>query len=315
MKKRNRFTSFLLLLITLVTMLGSTITVFADEVSAKEAMDRLRTQIKKGSYTSVNFDIDVADKVYKSSGGGYIAYGSLTTGPADTEQFFLANTYSKLTSSGKQQFLEDILEIANAMVYDTDNGVGSTDYPLGSGVTSDTLDDMFDILQNKAGMGAQVLAAVMKDAKPNFAKASNMLSPFNGVVGTVLGVISIVTISLLGFSVGLDILVIAVPPIQLAVLGEGAGGGGSGSQEGHTSALAKIVSVEARRAIAESEGGGSGGSNGNQGGKFKSPIIGYLGKKWISLACIFIAILYLVSGSLYTLIVQVIDLFSGFLGL
>lgn len=287
----KKFWSYILGVLLCLSM---TLTSFAT-VTSGEAYHDLKIAVETGSYTgSVN--IDYAANKYKTSGGGYALYtevsGSTSDGSGD---FINESVFSTLTSGAKQQFLKDELAIASAMAADTKSGTTT------HGVTDDTVTSMTNVLQQKSGMGAQLIATLLQDVKPDFVTANRILKPFNGVMGTIMGVLSIGMIALLGGHMALDLAFINNPSVEMMFGGAESGGD---NKEGFNKN--KLISRTARYAVKVAE---SGGENGGR----KSATWAYFGAQWKELLCLCIAILYLVSGNIYSLIAQIIDLFSGFM--
>lgn len=303
MKSKNRLlTKLLVFALSLTMLLGSTVTAHA--ATAEEAFTELEKAVVLGQYTGIttskvhNFQA----YTYKTNGGGYYTYIEITGGDHTKVDFFIDAKFEELTASAKQSFLKDTMTIANEMVYDTKNASTST-----HGVSDDTLDTMMRMYQNKAGMGSQLLATLMSETKPNYASANAIYKPFSGVVGTIMALISILVMSLLGITMALDIAYIVIPPVQMALGGDGDGQGGKDGKKG----LSGLISKEARAAVKASEGGGGAGG---QSGEHKAAIGIYFKYRWKGLVILGICLLYLVQGQIYNFVAWFIDLFSGFLG-
>lgn len=267
------------------------------DTSAAEAEAALKTAVYQGSITTSYDMLDFATDEFKTEGGGFKLYTSIS----NYDNYINADVFSTLKAGEKQKFLKDELQIGNAMVYATEN-----DDPLGGGVTSDTLNGMLQTLQDKSGMGSQLLATLLSETKPDYATANRLYKPFSGVVGTILGVISILIMALLGITMALDIAFIVIPAFQLIMGGDDGGNGKEGSK------FSKLISVEARNAVNAAEGGG--GAGGQDGSGHKMALGIYFKARWKGLVILGICLLYLVQGQIYSFVAWVIDLLSGFLG-
>lgn len=247
-----------------------------------------------------------ANKTYKVDGGGTLTYSQMfhssgTTNSTGDTSLCCLNTaaFDKLNSDGKRKFLEDFFSSANACVYYSDaNKSGNA-----NAVSDETVTDVYNNLQSVDGMGTLLMASLLQNTKPNFVAANNIYAPFSGVIGTILGFLSIIIMALLGVTMALDILYITIPAFQLII---GDAKSGQGQQGGAAKLGAKIVSTEAVKAVEVSQAG--------QNGEYKSAIGTYFGYRWKSLVLLGICLLYLVSGQIYTLVAKLIDLLSGFLG-
>lgn len=252
-------------------------------------------------------EVNVNNKTYKLTGGGYVAYGTLVNNDNPDADVVNDTMFAKLLASEKQRFLGDMFTICNAMVSDTEAGLSTVANE--DKVTNETVTSLMEILQTKTGMGTQLLATLLQNTKPDYVTANRIYAPFSGVVGTMLGVLSIVMMALLTLTMALDIAYITVPAFQLMLNGDSDGGqGGKGEARG----MNRIISIEARQAVmaVESEGG-QGGQNGSSG---KTAVGIYFKRRWKGLIIFGICLLYLVQGQIWGLVGRIIDLLSGFLG-
>lgn len=239
------------------------------------------------------------NKTYKVDGGGTLKYSQMFGGTDVSLCYLNKAAFDKLNSDGKRKFLEDFFSSANACVAYSDANKPSAH----NAVSDETVTDVYNNLQSVDGMGTLLMASLLQNTKPNFVAANNIYEPFSGVVGTILGFLSIIIMALLGVTMALDILYITIPAFQLII---GDAKSGQGQQNGAAKIGAKIVSTEAVKAVEASQAG--------QNGEYKSAIGTYFGYRWKSLVLLGICLLYLVSGQIYTLVAKIIDLLSGFLG-
>lgn len=139
---------------------------------------------------------------------------------------------------------------------------------------------------------AALVRELSSDVRADFWKAYSFLKPFNGTVGWLLGVISLLMFMLLGLTMVWDIAYITLPIFQ-SVLNDEA------------KDKARGVSYEAYHAVKE--------QHSKAGTEYVSPIVIYMKSKTVQFIAIFICLLYLVSGQLYGLLGDLMDLFNGFL--
>lgn len=135
-----------------------------------------------------------------------------------------------------------------------------------------------------------VVRQLSADSKTDFYTAYSKIKPFSGFLGTLLALISIGLFAGLVFSILVDLAYLSVPPLNMLI--------SSGSSE-----KPKIVTVEAYKAYLE----------GSDKDSKKDILFLYLGKKWKQLVAVCICILYLVSGKIWGVVADIIDLFSGML--
>lgn len=318
MKSKLRKNLMLLVLsLALVVGLVPVSQVKAVNTGGADAYTTLIKQISNGTLrsTAKEPEKNYGTNTYKCSGGGYKTYmeitkvgtnhssnGNASTGVsgAGTLEVINPDVFETLTVGAKQAYLKDVMRIANrevqhnAEVQDT-------------GITTDTVNQFLESIQNKTGMGSQLLASLLSETQPDYAKANQIYKPFSGPIGVVLGLISILIMALLGVTMALDLAYIVIPAFQLMMSGEGGDGNGQGAK-----GIAKIISVEARNAVQAAEGGGGAGGQNGSGNKMAVGL--YFKARWKGLLVLGICLLYLVQGQIYSLVAMIIDLVSGFLG-
>jgi len=285
------------LILTLFMLISSSVVAFASSTAA-EAYNELVRVVHSGDYRSAantSAYVDVTEKSYKTSGGGFLLYSELIPDAGSSDHFVNETKFQTLTSAAKQDFLQDQLKIANLMAADTEAGHGT----ITKGVSNDTVVIMTNVLQQKSGMGSQLLASLLQNTKPDYVTANRIYQPFSGVVGTFLGFASIIIVALLGCHMGLDLAFINLPTIQL-IFGDGEGKDGE-------KIYSKLISRAARRAVKQAEGEGNGSGGG------KSATWAYFWMQVKEITILVIALLYLIAGQIFSLVARFVDLFSGFL--
>ena len=288
--------------------------------NSQEAYQSLLKALYSGSYTSLSTGrtYEMSANNYKTSGGGYTYYtdiwssdatiASMKFGAPLDESLFDGDKFKKLTNSGKKQFLTDVLTIAYAMEADTDLGMLGSE---NAGVTAETVNAFTNQIQDTAGMGTTMLTSILKNTKPDYTTANRLYEPFSGVVGTILGVLSIVIMALLGISMALDIAYLTIPAFNMMCTGNETGQGADGKNS-RGSTLGGLISKEAKKAYKAADGGEGGQGQGGA-GDYKASVGVYLKYRWTGLLLLGICLLYLVQGQIYTLVAWIIDLASGFL--
>lgn len=309
---KNKFLILILSFLVLLTTVLSPLTVQAKGQGGAAYNTLIQTLIS-GTYTSsksqVNYEF--SQNNYKLTGGGYAVWYTIwndsisvsTNGSGSSS--LLSSTFEELTASSKQQFLEDAFTLANAMADDTaykaKHGLVTGD----NEVTDETVSDFLTAMQNCSGMGSTLLASILQNTKPDFVTANRWYKPFSGPVSSVIGLLCILIVALLGLSMALDIFYITIPFVQLAL-------DDNDSDGNNNSRLSKLVSSAARSAVkTQTDGGGSGGQSGSNN---KSALAVYAKGRWKEMLLLGVCLLYLVSGNIYSLVSQFINLMSGFLG-
>ena len=222
-----------LLTLFLVTVMALNCTcVFAGSSSLTE----LKETVVSGEYEALDSSDagkEFSANQYKLKDGGYLLYSEIV----DTDNWVNETQLNKLTAAAKQDFAEDMFKIANRKVQvDDAHGI------VGDGaVTSETVTEMYNILQNKQGMGTVLMASLLSETKPDYASANKLYKPFSGVVGTILGLLSVLIMALLGVTMGCDIAFITIPAFQMMC---GGADGGKNGGEGSKGGIGGIISVE-----------------------------------------------------------------------
>ena len=310
---KNKFLILILSFLVLLTTVLSPLTVQAKGQGGAAYNELIQTLIS-GTYTSskTSTNYEFSQNNYKMSDGGYAVWytiwnqdATVTANTGSGSNSLLSSTYESLTAGAKQQFLEDAFTLANAMADDTaykaKNGMVTGD----SEVTDETVSDFLTAIQNCSGMGSTLLASILQNTKPDFVTANRWYKPFSGPVSSVIGLLCILIVALLGLSMALDIFYITIPFVQLAL-------DDNDSDGNNNSRLSKLVSSSARSAVkTQVDGGGSGGQSSSNN---KSALATYAKGRWKEMLLLGVCLLYLVSGNIYSLVSQFINLMSGFLG-
>ena len=313
MKGKKYFGGILLSLVMMLSFLSISNVAYA----SKSPLEQLESYIKKGETDSpedgnkleegYHLYYKAGDHTYDKSGGGYYLYTEIMDDSCQDTGYINETKLNELTAGGKRAFLSDVLKIGNNIVAyeasrhrDTDDKAG-TNY-----ISEQTMNQYVEKIQGISGAGSQLIASLMNDTKPDYVTANRIWKPFSGVVGTVLGVICIVIMSLLGVTMGLDLAYIVIPMFQLFLDGDS-----DGQQGGAAKGMARIISQEARNAV---KAAGNDGGNGQTGSANKLAVSVYFKHRWKSLVVLGICLLYLVQGQIYSFVAWVLDLVSGFVG-
>lgn len=161
-----------------------------------------------------------------------------------------------------------------------------------------------EIKDNCGSANAAMISALFQDTKADMFSALRIFQPFNGIVGTILGICVLALIILLIGSTALDMAYINFPIARNFMYGKdkegGDKGGGAKKPWGVTSDAWSVVN--------ECEGGGGSGGD----GKYKNANIAYFKRRIVTYIVVAIMILYLLSGQLAGLIGWLMNLVSGF---
>lgn len=185
------------------------------------------------------------------------------------------NDYNKLSSKNKQAVMQYALDgIYNSQISKTNRN------------------KIYNALCKQDETTSSLVRQLSTDVTADFGHAYEYFKPFSGPLGIVLGIIAFVIFILLGFTLLLDIAYITLPFLQGWLT--------------KTDGTARLVSIEATNAVKEQES--------KAGSEYVNPLGIYLKSKIKQYIAIFICLLYLLSGQIYTLLANFMDYFSGLLG-
>lgn len=153
---------------------------------------------------------------------------------------------------------------------------------------------IYNFISNNDKATSSLVRQLSEDVTADFASAYSSFKPFSGVVGWILGILTLAIFVLLGISISVDMAYIVIPLVQNFL------------SSSNANVKAKFVSVEAWQAVQEAEK--------SVGSDFKEPMTIYLKSKTKQFLAIGICLLYLVSGEIYDAIANIIDYFQGLLG-
>lgn len=277
-----------------VSILCAVVLVFMLSVTSVFAVDSSQDAQAKRELT-VYVQSQLSQQEYAVEGGGYTKGSDLFDGSATDGYDLDEDEFNKLTSSAQTELVKDIADKS----YEAED--------TQQNVSEDTVQNWWKELQTKKGAGSKFLNVILENTKPDFVTANQIYAPFSGIIGTIMGVIAVVGMGLLGIVMVADIFYIVIPPVRMMVSQEGVSaepGGGRGSRTGSS----KLFSDDALYAVKVAE------ESSDAGGSKKQALGVYLKRRIPMLVLLGICLLYLVSGSIYTLVGYILDLVSGFIG-
>ena len=160
-----------------------------------------------------------------------------------------------------------------------------------SGISTVASNKIYNFIQSQDESTASLVRQLSNDVSADFAEAYMMFKPFSGVLGVILGCFSIIIFVTLTLMILVDLSYITIPLIRDYLT--------------QPQGKPKYVSNEAWYAVKEVESE----SNTN-----KNTLTVYFKKKSSQFFILSICILYLLSGQIYILIGNAIDMFRGILG-
>lgn len=188
---------------------------------------------------------------------------------------FSNSLYSDLSVDVKRDFME------TALLSVKESG-------LGSQIKNKT----YNFIANQDTTISSAMKFLRSDTSADFAKASAWFKPFSGVIGTVLGFLSLLIFMFIGLSTLVDVSYMCLPAFRLMI---------EGGMEGKP----KWVSVEAYSSVKDCES--------SMGSSYKSYMSLYFRRRMSSIFIMSICLGYLISGKIYDIVVYIIEAFSGVL--
>lgn len=282
--KRSKSFVLTILAMICVLMIG-TLSVFADtatQATQDEQAKRNLTTYVYGQMSQNKYEVD---------GGGSLSGSDLFEGSPTDGYDLQEDEFQSLSSSAQTQVVEDI----------ADNSYDAVDSDKAEGVTESTVQNWWKELQTKNGVGSKFMNEILKNTKPDFVTANAIYQPFSGLVGTILGLFSILICALLGIVMAADICYITLPPVRNFVAEDDNSNG--------KIAKSKIFSHDAIYAVQCAEDTSDGGSGGG-----KQALGIYLKRRIFALILLGICLVYLLNGALYVFVGWILSLLNGFLG-
>lgn len=160
-----------------------------------------------------------------------------------------------------------------------------------SGISTMASNKIYNFIQSQDESTASLVRQLSNDVNADFAEAYMMFKPFSGALGIVLGVFAIAIFVTLTMMILVDLSYIVIPMVRDFLT--------------QPQGKPKFVSNEAWYAVKEVDGENH--SN-------KNVLVVYFKKKTMQFVALSICILYLLSGQIYILIGNLMDMFRGMLG-
>lgn len=243
----------------------------------------------------------IADAVnankYEVSGGGTIT-GSQLVKDGD----IIDSNYDKLTASGKQKLVQDMVQTSKNEVAKTEKKAEDGQTPGESAITDQTQQDWIQQLQSHPGVGTRMLTDILSTVKPDYNTARYILEPFAGPVNTIIAILVIVVMMGLTITFAIDLAYMYIPMFQAMAdngSGGGSGSGGGGSGSGESFSVGGLVSKDAKDAIQNESG--------------KNPAMQYFKSRIVGTIILGLCILFLAQGKIFVIVGWILDLVSGVL--
>lgn len=187
---------------------------------------------------------------------------------------FNVSTYNGLKQNEKEAVMELIL-----------NGIDN------SQLSQISKTKIYNFVSNSDEATANLVRQLSSDVKADFGSAYSSFKPFTGVIGWILGILTLAIFLILGLTIAFDIAYITIPIIQ------------NWLSQSNESVKPKFVSLEAWNAVKAAEA--------SIGTGYREPMAIYFKAKTKQFLALGLCLLYLISGQIYNVIAMIIDMFNG----
>lgn len=235
-----------------------------EEAIIKRVFSEVNSEIKE-NVSKVGFDFLTCES--KAVGAGSASDLDITVTMA-------LGQYKKLDAQDKQ----DCMKIALETISNSDlSAINRT--------------KIYNFVANNDTSVSALVRQLSDDVSSDYASAYSYFRPFTGVLGTILGIISISLFTLLGLTVITDVSYLTIPFIT------------DWLNTGHGDAKPKFVSMEAWQSVRTAE---------QSNGATSKTVLGiYLKMKIKTFVALFILLIYMTSGKLFDLIASFMNYFQG----
>lgn len=183
--------------------------------------------------------------------------------------------YNKLGTQTKQK----VMQLALDDIYN-------------SSISKTNRNKIYNALCKQDETTSALVRQLSEDVTADFGSAYKYFRPFSGPLGIFLGCAVMVIFVLLALTLLIDISYITLPFVQSLLM--------------NNDGKARFVSIEAVNAVKEQES--------KSGQEYVNPLGIYLKSKVKQYIAIFLCLLYLMSGKIFSIMANFMDYFNGFLG-
>ena len=142
---------------------------------------------------------EICRQANNTVGGVQILYIYTPSGVSAKESLAFNQTmYSKLSNKKKATFMETALRAVK------DSSLGAVEK-----------NSVYNFIANQDDATSRAVSYLVESTTPDFVKAMKIIRPFNGVIGTVMGVISVAVFLFLSIGILFDVFYIAIPGIHV----------------------------------------------------------------------------------------------------
>ena len=271
--------------------LALVISLFSFSALPAKADDPVEAQKELQQYVAEK----VAGESYRLEGGGSTTGTDLVKRTDEGLVEVDTVVFEQLEKGEQKRFVQDLDKNAQ-LAMDPKNPERAAKT---ASVTKETVTNWYKELQANPGVGAKLLSTMMSEINPDFVGANRFLSGFFPFLNIVLGIIGILTMSFLAFTILLDVAYITIPMFQTAI-GDSAGSGGGEGVSGKVKSFFSVSKDAVNAVNSASEGGTA------------AALWAYLKTRSVGLFVLGAILVLLVAGYLFNMVGVFMDIVANF---
>lgn len=250
--------------------------------SNSESMERLQDKVYS----------EVADNTYRTTTGDGVSGSKIYNQKGE-----VTSSFDKLTEGDKNKVIQDINRAVKKAA-DKDAAALESGDTVQNAVTEGTVNRFWkDMKEVRSSTAGYLISVVTADVAPDWAGASNFLSPFYPVFNTAIAVFLILASFSFFFHLAVAVFYFMTPSFQYFVKGS------EGNKDGMRGYVASIIPKQA--VLANDQAMDKGGN----------PLLIYIGKTWIMMLAYALILIFFATNSMLVLVGPISSLFTSLVGL
>lgn len=252
------------------------------DTSTSESMSRLQEKVYN----------EVSDNTYRTTTGDGLSGSKIYNQKGE-----VTSNFDKLTEGDKNKVIQDINRAVQRAA-DKDAAAIESGDATNNAVTKGTVNKFWkDMREVKSSTAGYLISVATADVAPDWAGASNFLSPFYPAFNTAIAVFLILASFSFFLHLAIAVFYFMTPSFQYFV--KGAGEGSKGVQ-------GYVASIIPKQAVLANDQAMDKGGN---------PLLIYIGKTWLMMLAYALVLIFFATNSMLVLVGPISSLFASFIGL
>lgn len=252
------------------------------DTSTSESMSRLQEKVYN----------EVSDNTYRTTTGDGLSGSKIYNQKGE-----VTSNFDKLTEGDKNKVIQDINRAVQSAA-DKDAAAIESGDATNNAVTKGTVNKFWkDMREVKSSTAGYLISVATADVAPDWAGASNFLSPFYPALNTGIAVFLILASFSFFLHLAIAVFYFMTPSFQYFVKGAG------GDTKGARGYVASIIPKQA--VLANDQAMDKGGN----------PLLIYIGKTWLMMLAYALVLIFFATNSMLVLVGPISSLFASFIGL